>query len=577
MSFMTINDKQIEFEGKESILKLARENGIEIPTLCFLEDCANIGQCGVCLVEIEGQERLARACAMKAKEGMVVKTNTQRVTDETKAAVTVILDKHEFKCGPCSRKENCEFLKLVIKTKARATKPFKVENKSDYVDDRSRAITFDRSKCTVCGRCVAACRNYTKTNSIKFHKVENERRVGADGLKCFDDTNCLLCGQCVIACPVDALKEKSHIERVNDAINNPDKHVVVAMAPAVRASMGELFKMEFGTDVTGKLYTVLRELGFDKIFDINFGADLTIMEEARELLDRVKENKNLPMFTSCCPSWVRQVEKFYPELKKNLSTTKSPQQIFGVTSKTYYPKQEGLNAEDVFTVTIMPCTSKKFEADREAFEFEGRRDIDAVITTRELARMIKDKKIKFSDLEDGTSDSLMSEYSGASVIFGSSGGVMESALRTAKDFIEGDTEIVTEFTQVRGYEGVKESIVKIGDMDLKVAVINGAANLSEFIKAGKLEEGYHFIEVMACPGGCINGGGQPHLTALDRAKIDIKSARGKVLYNQDLSLLKRKAHQNPEIIKLYAQFMGKLGEYKAHQLLHYSYDRESKH
>ncbi|MGL5068217.1 MAG: ferredoxin hydrogenase [Sarcina sp.] len=577
MGFITINEKQIEFEGKESILKLAKENGIEIPTLCFLEDCGNIGQCGVCLVEIEGQERLARACAMKAKEGMVVRTNTQRVTEETKSAVAVILDKHEFKCGPCKRREDCEFLKLVIKTKARATKPFKVENKSEYIDDRSKAIAFDRSKCTTCGRCVAACRTYTKTNSIKFHKVGTERRVGIEGLKCFDDTNCLLCGQCVAACPVDALQEKSHRERVEDAINNPDKHVVVAMAPAVRASMGELFKMGFGQDVTGKLYTVLRQIGFDKIFDINFGADLTIMEEATELLERVKENKNLPMFTSCCPSWVRQVEKLYPELKKNLSTAKSPQQIFGVTSKTYYPKNIGIKAENVFTVTIMPCTAKKFEADREDFEFMGNRDIDAVLTTRELAKMIKDKKIKFADLEDGIADSLMGEYSGAGVIFGSTGGVMESALRTAKDFVEGETEIVTEFKEVRGYAGIKEANVQIGEYDLKVAVINGAANLSEFIKSGKLEEGYHFIEVMACEGGCINGGGQPHLSAEQRAIIDIKKERGKVLYNQDSNLPKRKAHQNLEIIKLYKECMGEPGKCKAHDLLHYSYDSEAKH
>ncbi|MGL5576020.1 MAG: ferredoxin hydrogenase [Sarcina sp.] len=577
MSLVTINEKQIEFEGKESILKLARENGIEIPTLCFLEDCANVGQCGVCLVEIEGQEKLARACAMKAKDGMVVKTNSERVQEEIKLVVSTILDKHEFKCGPCKRKDNCEFLKLVIKTKARATKPFKVENKADYFEDASRAITFDKSKCTVCGRCVAACRTYTKTNSIKFHKVGTERRVGAVDLKCFDDTNCLLCGQCVLACPVDALQEKSHVDRVTEALNNLDKHVIVAMAPAVRASIGELFKMEFGADVTGKLYTVLRQLGFDKVFDINFGADLTIMEEATELIERLKENKNLPMFTSCCPSWVRQVEKFYPELKANLSTAKSPQQIFGVTTKTYYPHQVGLKPKDIFTVTIMPCTAKKFEADREDFEFMSRRDIDAVLTTRELAKMIKDKKIKFTDLEDGIVDSLMGSYSGGGAIFGTTGGVMESALRTAKDFIEGETEVVTEFKEVRGYTGIKEANVKIGNYDLKVAVINGAANLSEFIKSGKLEEGYHFIEVMACEGGCINGGGQPHLSAEQRASLDIKSLRGKVLYNQDANLPKRKAHQNPEIIKLYKECMGKPGECKARDLLHYSYDEKAKH
>ena len=578
MGSITINGSVFSFNEKESILKVAKDNGVFVPTLCFLEDCSNIGQCGVCLVEVEGQDRLARACAMKAKDGMVIQTNNERVNEEIKSCVSGLLDKHEFKCGACGRKENCEFLKLVIKTKARASKPFKVLDKSEYVDDRSKAISFDRSKCVTCGRCVAACRKSTKGSSIKFHRVGSERIIGTKDFKCFDDIDCLLCGQCISACPVDALKEKSHIERVNEALSDERKHVIIAMAPAVRTSMGELFRMGFGVDVTGKLYTALRELGFDKVFDINFGADMTIMEEANELIHRVEENINLPMFTSCCPSWVRQATNFYPELKKNLSTTKSPQQIFGVATKTYYPSISGIDAKDIFTVTVMPCVAKKFEADTDEFEFAGNREIDAVITTRELASMIKAKKISFAKLEDGKVDVLMGEHSGAGAIFGSTGGVMEATLRTAKDFISGESLEDIEYKELRGFDGIKEASVKLGDKELKLAVINGATNLSDFIKAGKLEERYHFIEVMSCSGGCINGGGQPHLTAEQRESIDIKKLRSAVLYNQDSNILsKRKAHKNPSIIKMYDEYFGELGGAKAHELLHYSHDVSSKY
>ncbi len=338
MNKIIINDKTIEFDGDKTILDLARENGFDIPVLCELKNCGNKGQCGVCLVEQEGNDRLLRSCAIKAKDGMVIKTDSEKVLEARKERVAELLDEHEFKCGPCKRRENCEFLKLVIKTKARAHKPFVVADKSEYVDDRSKSIVLDRSKCVKCGRCVAACRTRTATNSIKFHRIDGVRLVGPEELKCFDDTNCLLCGQCIAACPVDALSEKSHIERVQEALNDPEKHVIVAMAPAVRTSMGELFKMGYGQDVTGKLYTALRELGFDKVFDINFGADMTIMEEATELIERIKNNGPFPMLTSCCPSWVREVENYFPELVENLSSAKSPQQIFGAASKAYYPQ-----------------------------------------------------------------------------------------------------------------------------------------------------------------------------------------------------------------------------------------------
>ncbi|ELC8443626.1 iron hydrogenase small subunit [Clostridium perfringens] len=572
MNKIIINDKTIEFDGDKTILDLARENGFDIPVLCELKNCGNKGQCGVCLVEQEGNDRLLRSCAIKAKDGMVIKTDSEKVIEARKERVAELLDEHEFKCGPCKRRENCEFLKLVIKTKARAHKPFIVADKSEYVDDRSKSIVLDRTKCVKCGRCVAACRTRTATNSIKFHRIDGVRLVGPEELKCFDDTNCLLCGQCVAACPVDALSEKSHIERVQDALNDPEKHVIVAMAPAVRTSMGELFKMGYGQDVTGKLYTALRELGFDKVFDINFGADMTIMEEATELIERIKNNGPFPMLTSCCPSWVREVENYFPELLENLSTAKSPQQIFGTASKTYYPQVADIDPKKVFTVTIMPCTSKKFEADRPEMENEGIRNIDAVLTTRELARMIKAAKIDFAKLEDSEVDPAMGEYTGAGVIFGATGGVMEAALRTAKDFMENDNLDNVDYEVVRGLAGIKEANVEISGNEYKIAVVSGAANVFELVKSGKIND-YHFIEVMACPGGCVNGGGQPHISAEDSDKMDIREIRASVLYNQDKNLEKRKSHQNSALLKMYENYMGQPGHGRAHELLHMKYKK----
>ena len=575
MKNITINGNKILVSNEDNLIKVAKENGIDIPTLCFLEDCGSVGQCGVCLVEIEGQEDLVKACCLVPEDGMVINTNTERVQEAIKERVAALLDKHEFKCGPCKRRENCEFLKLVIKTRARATKPFVVADKSEYVDDRSKSIVIDRTKCVTCGRCVAACKTKTGTESIKFIEVDGKNIIGPENLKCFDDTNCLLCGQCVAACPVDALSEKSHMDRVKDALADEEKHVIVAMAPSVRTAMGELFKMGDGVDVTGKVYTALRQLGFDKIFDINFGADMTIMEEATELVERIKTGGPFPMFTSCCPAWVRQVENYYPNLLENLSTAKSPQQIFGTASKTYYPTTLDIDPKNVFTVTIMPCTAKKYEADRPEMENDGLRNIDAVITTRELAKMIKDAKIDFAKLEDSEADPAMGEYTGAGAIFGATGGVMEAALRSAKDFVEGKDLENIEYEQVRGLAGIKEATVEIGGENYNVAVINGSSNLFEFINSGRMDEKqYHFIEVMACPGGCVNGGGQPHVNASDRLNMDIRSVRASVLYNQDKHLKKRKSHENGALNKMYDTYMGKPGHGKAHELLHMSYKKE---
>lgn len=575
MKNIIINGNKIAVNEDKTIIKIAKENGIDIPALCFLEDCGNVGQCGVCLVEVEGQDELVKACCVTPEDGMIINTNTERVQEEVKKTVALLLDEHEFKCGPCKRRENCEFLKLVIKTKARASKPFTVTDKAEYIDDRSKSIVIDRTKCIKCGRCVAACKTKTGTESIKFTEVDGKKIIGPEGLKCFDDTNCLLCGQCVNACPVDALSEKLHIDRVKDALADPEKHVIVAMAPSVRAAMGEMFKMGYGVDVTGKLYTALRELGFNKIFDINFGADMTIMEEATELIERIKAGGPFPMFTSCCPGWVRQVENYYPNFLENLSSAKSPQQIFGTASKTYYPSVEDIDPARVYTVTVMPCTAKKYEADRPGMENNGLRNIDAVITTRELAKMIKDAKIDFANLEDGKVDPAMGEYTGAGAIFGATGGVMEAALRSAKDFVEGEELENIEYEQVRGIKGIKEATVEIGGEKYNIAVINGASNVFEFVNSDRMKEKqYHFIEVMACTGGCVNGGGQPHVSDSDKLQVDVRTVRASVLYNQDKNVLeKRKSHENSALNKMYETYMGEPGHGKAHELLHFKYTK----
>lgn len=575
MNSVLINGVALEVEDNITILKAAKENGIDISTLCFLKDCNDVGNCGICVVEVDGRDELVTACNTFVEEGMVINTNSEKVNERIKERISNMLDSHEFKCGPCKRRENCEFLKLVIKHKARASKPFLPSDKLEYVDERSKSLVIDRSKCVKCGRCIGACTNKTGTSTIKFVDKDGDKVIGTEGLKCFDETNCLLCGQCVIACPVDALSEKSHMDRVKSALEDPKKHVIVAMAPSIRTAMGELFKMGYGVDVTGKLYTSLRALGFDKIFDINFGADMTIMEEATEFVERVKNNGPFPMFTSCCPAWVRQVENYYPELLDNLSTAKSPQQIFGTATKTYYPSIEGLNPEDIYTVTIMPCTAKKYEADRLEMENNGLRDIDAVITTRELAKMIKDAKIDFAKLEDSEVDPAMGEYTGAGAIFGATGGVCEAALRSAKDFIEKKDLENIEYDEVRGLKGIKEASVEIGGQEYNIAVINGASNLFEFMKSGKInEKQYHFIEVMACPGGCVDGGGQPHVNAADREKINIRAVRASVLYNQDKNLKRRKSHENLALIKMYESYFGKAGQGLSHKLLHLKYKKK---
>lgn len=574
MNNIHINGKQYTVDENKTILSIAKENNIEIPTLCFLGDCSNTGKCGVCRIEVEGQEELIEACSNTTVDGMKIRTNSKKVQLAVKNRITELLNNHNFRCGECKRRESCEFLKLIIRTGGKLTKLKKELQDKKLVDDRSHSIVLDRSKCLRCGRCVSACKSKIGTEAIKFQENENGVIVGPEGLKCFDDTNCLLCGQCVAACPVDALSEKSHLDRVKDALKDPNMNVVVGMAPSVRTALGETFKMDYGTDVTKKIYTALRELGFNKVFDVNFAADMTIMEEGTELIGRIAKNGPFPMFTSCCPAWIRLVENYYPNLLDNLSTAKSPQQMFGAASKTYYSNLENIDPKNVFTVTIMPCTAKKYEADRSEMYNDGIKNVDAVLNTRELARLIKESNIDFANLQDSEVDLAMGQYTGAATLFGVTGGVMEAALRTAKDLMENTSLENVDYEVVRGFDGVKEATVNIAGNDYNIAIIHGASNLFEFINSGKInEKQYHFIEVMVCPGGCVNGGGQPHISSTEREVVDIKDIRGNVLYGQDKSLELRKSHKNPAIQKMYADFMGEPGHGKAHELLHVKYTK----
>lgn len=574
MDCVIINGKKVRANKGESILDVAKNNGIEIPTLCFLKDCDNMGNCGVCLVEVAGEKNLVKACSYKVKDGDIINTANERVQTAVKHRVSEILNDHNLKCGKCKRLKNCELLKLAIKVNAKKTKNF-INDDEKYIDDRSKSIVIDRSKCIKCGRCVAACREKIGTEIMNF-RTDNDNNlcVGPENLACFDETKCLLCGQCVAACPVGALSEKSHIDRVIDALNDDDKHVIVGIAPSVRTAIGESFGMGYGKDVTFKLYEALRKLGFNKVFDVNFAADVTIMEEGIELIERIKENGPFPMFTSCCPGWIRLVENYYPNLLNNISSAKSPQQIFGAASKSYYPHIEDIDPKKVFTVSVMPCTAKKFESDRVEMINDDIKNIDAVLTTRELADLIKKHNIDFKNLKGQDADPAMGEYTGAGTIFGATGGVMEAALRTAKDLIEGTSLENVDYKEVRGLDGIKEATVNIGGTDYKVAVVHGGKNLFDFIESGMMDKGnYHFIEVMACPGGCVNGGGQPHVNSLDRENIDIRKVRASVLYNQDATLSKRKSHKNNSVLKMYETYIGDPNKGKAHELFHVKYTK----
>ena len=567
---ITIDGIKLYVPENYTILQAAKEVNINIPTLCYLKDINEIGCCRMCVVEVKGSKALQAACVHPVKEGMEVLTHTPKVVEARKVNLELILSNHNASCQTCTRSwMDCELQSLANKLSVQEIR-FEGDKKKMPLDI-GVSIVRDPNKCILCRRCIGACKNVQTVSVIDTMNRGFDTVVGpAFGLK-LDQTPCTNCGQCITVCPVDALHEKDDTDLVWEAIYDPDKHVVVQTAPAVRAALGEDFEMPIGTPVTGKLVTALRMLGFDKVFDTDTGADLTIMEESAELIDRVRGGGKLPLITSCSPGWIKFCEHNFPDLLGNLSSCKSPHQMFGAVLKTYYAEKMGIDPDKIFVVSIMPCTAKKFEAARPEMEVDGRRDVDVVLTTRELGKMIYDVGIDFPNLGDADFDNPFGEASGAGVIFGTTGGVMEAALRTAADILSGTSADNIEYDEVRGLDGIKIATIDIGNIKLRAALAHGLGNarkLMEMIEAG---EEFHFVEVMACPGGCINGGGQPIQPADARNWVDLKAERAKALYTEDRKMFIRKSHNNPAVKKLYKEFLGMAGGSKSHQLLHTHY------
>jgi hydrogenase, Fe-only len=571
-----INGMPYQVPAGITVLEAAREAGIDIPTLCYLKDLNEIGACRMCMVEIKGARSLMAACVYPVNEGMEVFTNSPKVQSSRKMTLEMILSIHNKKCLSCSRSGNCELQKLCKDMGIDDENRFAGDMPRGMEDTSTNYLVRDNSKCILCRRCVAACQK-----QVVSVIGANNRGFDTDIACAFEmplnDVSCVACGQCIISCPTGALREKNNIQDVLDAVNDPTKHVVVQTAPAVRAALGEEFGLSIGTNVVGKMVSALRRLGFDKVFDTSFGADMTIMEEATEFIHRVKNGGVLPMITSCSPGWVKFCEHMYPELTENLSTCKSPQQMTGALAKTWYAKRESIDPKDIVSVSIMPCTAKKFEIARDDQDGAGMPDVDYVLTTRELADMIKLAQLNFVRLPDEEFDQAMGVSTGAAVIFGATGGVMEAALRTAADMLSGDDLKAIDYKEVRGISAVKEAVYDVAGMQVKVAVVSGLENANELLK--KVQSGeadYHFIEVMCCPGGCVNGGGQPIVSATVRSFEDVKGMRAKALYDDDAARSLRKSHQSPIVKQCYDEFLGEPGGHLSHELLHTTYVKRSR-
>ena len=574
---LVIDGKEISVKEGTTILQAALQNGIDIPTLCFLKEINEVGDCRMCIVEVEGRKGFATSCIQKVEEGMVVKTHSHAVVEARKIILDLILSNHHRDCLTCSRNGNCELQELAAKFNVQVVE-FEGERTKHKVDDKSPSIVRDFNKCILCRRCVATCKYVQKIGAIDCINRGFDSCISTTYDHSLNDVDCTFCGQCIESCPTGALKEKENIQDVWKKLRDEDAFVVVQTAPAVRVALGEEFGMPIGTNVAGKMITALKSIGFDRVFDTNTGADLTIMEEANEFIERIQNDGVLPMITSCSPGWVRFAEKNFPENLENLSSCKSPHQMFGAIIKSYFADKYNIDKEKICVVSVMPCIAKKYECSRDEMEVDGIRDVDYVITTRELARMIKQANIDFCELEDGKFDEPMGEASGAGAIFGTTGGVMEAAIRTAVDTLEGKSMDKLEYTQVRGKKGIKEATLKIAGKDIKVAVASGLANarkIMEQIKDGKCD--YHFVEIMACPGGCIMGGGQPIKSSKIRSTVDVAKLRRDALYSIDEKSVVRKSHENPFMIKLYKEFLEKPGSHKAHKYLHTTYTKKEKY
>jgi len=575
MVTLKIDGRTVQADENMTVLDAARQENIRIPTLCYLKDINKIGACRMCLVEDKRTGKMMASCVMPVSEGMDVSTNSAKVLEARKFVLGLILSDHDRVCLTCNRSQSCELQTLANELGVDEIK-YEGERIRRRVDDLSPAIVRDNNKCILCRRCVAACEKTQGVACIGMVNRGFETQVAPAFEKPLVDTNCINCGQCIAACPTGALREKDSTAAVWAALNDPKKFVVFQPAPAVRVAIGEEFGYPIGSRCTGKLAAAMRRLGADKVFDVDFAADLTIMEEGTELLTRIKEGGVLPMITSCSPGWIKFCEHMYPEFIPNLSTCKSPNQMQGALTKTYFAQKNGLDPKDIFVVSVMPCTAKKFEIIRPEMGREGYRDVDANITTRELARMIKQAGIDFANLPDEDFDDMLGDSTGAAVIFGVTGGVMEAALRTVADILTGQDLKDIEYCDVRGIEGIKEATVNVAGMDIKVAICHGTANaakLLDAIKAG--EKTYHFIEIMGCPGGCVTGGGQPIVSAQTREFCDPKVLRAKATYDEDESKVIRKSHQNPSIKKIYEEFLGEPCGHKSHELLHTHYTDRS--
>lgn len=571
MVSITVDTRKIQVPKNYTVLEAARYANIDIPTLCFLKDINEIGACRMCVVEIKGARSLQAACVYPVSEGLEIFTQTPKVREARKVTLELLLSNHDKKCLTCVRSRNCELQKLSEELNIKDIR-FEGEMIKHPIDQISPSIVRDPNKCVLCRRCVNMCKNIQKVAVIDTNERGFKTIVGSAFNKSLADVPCINCGQCITVCPVGALREKDDTDKVWEALANKDLHVVVQTAPAIRVALGEEFGMPIGSRVTSNMIASLRRLGFAKVFDTDTAADLTIMEEVTELVNRIKSGGKLPVITSCSPGWIKFCEHNYPEFLDNLSTCKSPHEMFGAVLKSYYAEKMGLDPAKIFVVSVMPCTAKKFEAQRPELSATGYADVDVVLTTRELARMIREAGIDFSELPERHFDDPMGEATGAAVIFGATGGVMEAALRYLVELLEGKPLEKVEFEAVRGIEGVKEATLEVAGMTIRAAVAHGTGNarkLLEKMKSGEAQ--YHFVEVMACPGGCVNGGGQPIQPSQVRSWIDLRAERAKAIYAEDESLPIRKSQDNPKVKSLYEEYFEYPGSHKSHKYLHTHY------